>query len=304
MDLCEPPSNNTKYRRVIQTAMRRSEEGSITLRIAALTFRGRRAGPTDVVRLIERESDPWVRSILISRLFAHDKAPYRLGQCLHLLEADASSPDEDLACFAGYLRVVEWIESEMPWQVPNTVNRSVKLLLVGMGLRQRSPSKTSVVDKFFESKGINVRFSWRKALGGSFADAERRCVRLQRLLVSDSTARVMMLDTFNELLIQCFSQAHPNLTVHYAKAAGKNPHPDFGAWLRHSALLKVLHTSAPWFQKVHEVRVRADLAHAKSKGGHHRGRPTRPVSFSEATRLLNGAIAPWRELVRSWARCV
>jgi hypothetical protein len=63
LDLCEPPSNNTQYRRIIQTATRRSEELSITLELAALTFRGKRAGPRDALRAIERVEHPLVRGI-------------------------------------------------------------------------------------------------------------------------------------------------------------------------------------------------------------------------------------------------
>ena len=54
MDLCEPPTGTTQYRRVIRTAERRSEEKSLLLRVAAATFRGRRSGLADALKLILR----------------------------------------------------------------------------------------------------------------------------------------------------------------------------------------------------------------------------------------------------------
>lgn len=194
--------------------------------------------------------------------------------------------------------------SGAPWKIPRGVSRSVKLLLVGIGLRRRAPTKRNVIDKFFEAAGVRVEFSWRKALRSDFTDAERRCVRLQRLLVGDPTARIMMLDTFNELLIQCFSRRHPSLASAYSRSAGRRPHPGYGAWLNHPALGTVLRVGTPWFQKVHDARVQGDLAHAKGRAGRYRGKHTRAISFRKAEQLQLGAVVPWRELVGAWARYV
>lgn len=86
MDSCEPPSDHRAYRQVVNTARHRSEENSILIRIAVLTFRGRRAGPKDAIRLIEKEKDPLVRNIVLHALFGpEDDAPYKLADCRDLL---------------------------------------------------------------------------------------------------------------------------------------------------------------------------------------------------------------------------
>ena len=75
MDTCEPPTDNRLYRRVIQTAKRRSEEKSILLPISASSFRGRRMSITQAVRLIESQEDARVQGLIIHRIFGEDPTP-------------------------------------------------------------------------------------------------------------------------------------------------------------------------------------------------------------------------------------
>jgi hypothetical protein len=110
-----------------------------------------------------------------------------------------------------------------------------------------------------------------------------------------------MTDTFNEVLLQAFSIAHPKTAPAYARAKppGKNQ-PDFGNWINNPALASVLPKGISWFKAVHGSRVRADLAHAKSI----RGVPTKPVSFGQREKLGKGAQVPWAELIIGWSKII
>lgn len=113
----------------------------------------------------------------------------------------------------------------------------------------------------------------------------------------------MILDTFNESLIQAFSTRHPALQTEYASCIKKGKAvPDYGEWLYHKNLLaKALPRCAPWLQSVHKARVKVDLAHAKDqKTGVH----TRPIGFDRAESLFKRAQLSWAELIREWIKIV
>ena len=74
--------------------------------------------------------------------------------------------------------------------------------------------------------------------------------------------RVTVLDCFNDLLLQRLSARHKLLRSAFRRAAGRNRIPDYGVWLTHRTLRSVLPKVAPTFKPVHDLRVRAELAHA------------------------------------------
>jgi len=305
MDVCEPQTNNTPYRRIIQTANRRSEEKTISLRTASLTFRGRRKGPKDAIHLIENEPDPRVQSILLHRLFGDEgHSPFHVHDCYHLADVLLASANEELALYAGYLRFQASLTDAKTWKAPNDANDSVKRMLLGLGLRSKSPKARGVLDGFFERRSVKVSFSWKKALGSDWLATERRCLHLQKLRVQDPTAQVMLLDTFNEMLVQAFSQRHPLLAKAYKKASGNDPNPNYGNWLNHLKLSKVLPNSTSWFIQVHNARYRADLSHAKSKKGSYSGKPTREITFDEAKYHWKKSNQSWQELFNEWAKII
>ena len=303
MDVCEPDTNHRAYRRVIQTASGRSEEKSILLPIAVSAFRGKRGSIPAAIRLIEVQDEPRVQGLLIHRLFGdHPTAPFASSQCQQLLQSFADSPDPDLARYSAALLLGYW-----PWFTPSTwrpartANRSVALLVKGLGLRKRAPKRQGILEMFFQEQyKIGMKINWRKALGKDLRPLEERCLRLQKLMIGDLSARVMCLDTFNESLIQVFSAKHPALKADFAKCVKKGKVvPDFGAWLWHNSLKGALPKGHPWLADVHKLRVKVDLAHAKDqKTGAH----TRPVSFKAADALFKKAQHAWAELIREWIK--
>ncbi len=78
-------------------------------------------------------------------------------------------------------------------------------------------------------------------------------MRLQSLMIGgDPTARILALDTFNEILIQNYSMRHPTIAAAYTGAAGKNKHPDYGNWLTNGPFVATLpKRSIQWFQQIH-----------------------------------------------------
>lgn len=300
MDVCEPASNNKVYRQVIHTAKRRSEENSILLSLAILTFRARRFGPTDTIRMFEKEQSSLVRGLALHRIFGDHQAPYRISTCIKFLEKQIEGNDEDLARYCALHRLHESFKEKNIWTPKVKSHNSVHILFRGLDLPSRGPRKKSVLEGFFGTIGLNPRLNWKKVLGGNFANAEHRCLRLQELSIGDPTARILMLDTFNETLIQSFSVSHPTYSGYYQNAAGRNAHPDYGNWLNNGHFAQALPDSLGWFQQVHEARVKADLAHAKTK----KGKSTKSISFERSDQLFNGGKRGWGELFREWRKVI
>jgi hypothetical protein len=304
MDVCEPPTNNTQYRRVIQTAKQRSEEKSILLPISGSSFRGRRMSIPQAVRLTESQPDPRVKGLLIHRLFGeHPNAPFKTTQCQSLLEKLTECDDPDLARYAASLLLGRWPWfTRSGWRPSSSAHRSVALLVRGLGLRKRAPKRRGVLEMYFQQQlGIGMFINWRKALGKDLRAVEQKCLRLQQLTIGDPSARVMIVDTFNENLVQAFSTRHTSLKTSYAGCIRPGDAvPDYGRWLHHkNALLRVLAHATPWFRIVHSLRRKVDLAHAKDrKTGTH----TRPVSFKQVEKLFKRAQSAWAQLIREWIR--
>jgi hypothetical protein len=301
MDICEPGNDNTKYRRVIETPNRRSEERSITLRIATMAFRGRRKSASEALKLITAENDPRVKSLVIHRLFGnHKEATFSKSLCDSVLVTGTESHDPDLARFSAAMLLDAWPWFRpVSWTPTRRANRSVALLMQGVGLRKRAPKKRGILDLFFHDRfKIGMVISWRKALGKDWRETERRCLRFQELLIGDPTARITMLDTFNELLVQNFSAKNSGLRAAYTAVIPKNAHvPDMGNWLRNAFFVQHLPNASKWFLQIHVARVEGELAHAKAK---KTGLPTRPISYAQAEKLVKGAQLAWAELIREW----
>ena len=301
MDICEPSTNHSAYRRVIHTAIRRSEEKSIQLRIATVSFRGRRRSVNRAAALVAAEKDPRAKAAEMNRLFGNPpNSPFSPSTCITLLENECCSPDEDLARYAAALILQYRPLTTVRWKPPKEANRSVKLLLKGLGLRRRAPAKSGVLDVFFkERKSIGTAISWKRALGKDFSDAEQRCVRLQRFMSGDPTSWALMLDTFNEVLLYAFAKKHPLLRSRFKLLSRKNHHPDLGAWLREGSLAATLPKGISWWRDVHDTRVKADLAHAKAK---KTGQRTRPVQPAKRNFLWKHSQLPWAELIGEWRK--
>ena len=119
MDVCEPEIRQSAYRRVIHTAKRRSIEKSILLRIAILTFRGRRSGPKDALRLLQAEKNPIVKNIVMHRLYGDDDdTPYKINDCLGLLQKGVTSDNDDFARCCAFNLIYHASSIGELWEAP------------------------------------------------------------------------------------------------------------------------------------------------------------------------------------------
>jgi hypothetical protein len=248
---------------------------------------------------IRKEKNPRIVALLINRLYESDDGPFPSSDCVPLLEELVNSSDEDTARYAIGALISDWPwSSTLQWKPSKTANRSVKLMMKALGLRSRAPAKKGVLALFFKDRmGIGIQIPWRRALAKDLRDAERRCLRLQKLMSRDPGARILMLDTFNEVMIQNFSRKHTAVVAAYKAAARTKAQPDFGNWLFNAHFALLLPKGITWFRDVHKLRVEADLAHAKGK---KTGRPTRAVSYKRADAVMRKAQVPWAELIKEW----
>jgi hypothetical protein len=109
---------------------------------------------------------------------------------------------------------------------------------------------------------------------------------------------ITILDNFNDLVLQRLSRKHKNLIAPFKKAAGKNKIPDYGAWLKNPAVANLLPKSSRILLDCHDLRVRADVAHATQK---KTGQFTRPVSYYERDKLLKQMKTGYIELLSVWS---
>lgn len=299
LDLCEPSTRQAPYRRAVRAARRQSEEKSVLVRLASLTFLGKRAGVKDALEMITKEPEPWVRGLIIHRLFEVQDAPFNLAQSADLLQREICQEDPDLARYAASLLLRGW-PAVQSWATMSNVNDAVKILTKALGLRRRGPRKLGIIGSFFSrTLKIDIHFSWRRALGRTWKDAESRCLRLQEL---DPDARIMVLDTFNEALIQSFSRRHSALSPLFRAAAGGRAHPNYGSWLHNPALQSVLPRRVHWFRWVHKARVGSALAHAEHLKGPKKGLPTEPISRRKADKIMKNAPPAYAELLLAWKK--
>ncbi len=298
MDICEPELDHSPYRRVIHTAERRSIEKSILLKIAILTFRGRRCGPKDAARMIQAETNTIVKNITMHRLFGEEADnPYKVSDCVELFKAGVICADGDLARCCAFNLIYHSASISVPWDIPPEAHPAVKLFMVGLGLRTKGAKRVSVLEGFFAKLGLSAGISWGKALGNSLADVEHRCLRIQELQLSEPTSFILILDTFNEALIQCYSQKHPSLSAPYLTASGKKPNPDYGNWLHNGPFAAAMGGNIKWFRDVHDERKKCDLAHARNKG-----KRTKTITYKRAAFLYTGGKASWKVLFDDWKK--
>jgi hypothetical protein len=160
-----------------------------------------------------------------------------------------------------------------------------------------------VVEVFIGEKlGIRIEINWAKVFGKHRRAAEEKCLRMQKLTGGDPSARVAIVDSFNDLLIQFFSRVHPALMHAYQRATRPNyDHPDMGAWLNQADMARVVPTSTAWFKRVHEARLTL-VAHAVKQSGPNRGQFTKPISHNDAGTLMAGQRQAYSELLREWRK--
>jgi hypothetical protein len=173
--------------------------------------------------------------------------------------------------------------------------------LVLQHLGWSSPATTtSLLTTFFRDLfGLTANLDWETLLGRrAHSEAQRRAILLRGRWAGNPSILITTLDSFNDLLLQRLSRKHKVLKKPFLIAAGKNKIPDYGAWLNHPIVGTLLPKSSAILTDCHNLRIRADVAHATHKKS---GRFTRPVSYNEKAKLIKKMKTAYNELMNIWA---
>jgi hypothetical protein len=285
---------------ILRSVRANSVEKSVNLKIALADFIARSKGLSWTTRFLRAQTDPLIITTLIERLFVGRDAIYTIGSAKQILAELCARQDPSIARYAAAIIVTL---GSPAWLPARGRHPAIEVLLFGVGLKRTSPRKSSVLDVFFNEKmNIRVKMKWSQAFGKDLANAEQKCLRVQQLKNGDQTARILIVDTFNDLLLQNFCPAHPQLAAAYRLATPpRKHHPDLGAWLGQKHLGTVAPIAAIWFKKVHDLRPQLDLAHATGSSGQYAGKHTKPIKRKEAETLMKDARFAWENLLRVWS---
>ena len=297
LDVCDPGTGMGKHLTLVDNVSKATEEKSLLVPLACETFRGRRIHLPKALSMIQTQKEKLVRSLLVERLFRDaNQASFNIKKGQGILETMCCDSDPDLSRYAA-ATLLEF--AEPAWKAPPCASSSVARLLFGVGKTSTGPRLATVLDVFFkEVLGIATKMKWKKALGSDLAALEQRCLRVQTLRNGDQTARILIIDTFNDFLCQKFCSVHPSLSGPYKSAAGKKHHPDFGAWISQPQQAKLLPNANAWFVSIHDARIKSDLAHASQSAG---GKHTKPITRQQAEKLWAGAKVAYSELLQEWS---
>jgi hypothetical protein len=306
LDCCWNSSAYKQMDGTFRALTKKSLERSPLLLAAIETFVGRRAGRSIALRLIRNEPEPLVKARVLSRLFSQDVgSPYRPMDALPVFEDLVRGADQYAARFATYTILTLFSQNKLPaWQAPANANWCIAIMMKALKLQRLKIRPPSLIKRFLEEEfAVSTPFQWEDALGSAFANAEGRVLQLKSLIHgSRRTEFITLLDTFNDALIQSFSESHPLLKADFRKAARGKSHPDFGAWLRDPALGSVLPLAVPWLKDLHSARSSSTYAHARISRGPKKGRFTRPVPYWKAVELVRAGKTAYSELIFEWQK--
>jgi len=295
LDCCVPKPEPKKYLKIVARLQRQSEEKSLLLGVPANFYLYKRSTKSYVLRSVQTEPSPLSASQLINML-ALD-ANHACMKALDLLPAIRSfansSPNEDLSRYCTYLML-----SELKMR-PGAPRAAGALVLRHLGWAGRVVRESLLTSFFRDVFGLPCGVDWPQILGKTaHSELQRRSVVLRGLWDGGPTVLITALDSFNDLLIQRLSLKDKLLKTPFKKAAGKNKIPDYGFWLAHNALRIRLPKAVPPLNDCHQLRVRADLAHATHK---KTGRFTRPISYREKDELIRRLKPAFSELLQAFA---
>ena len=299
---CSPGKLRIRDIHLVERTKSLSVEKSILIELASSRFTAVSGGKKVAAALVKAASCPLVKSLLIEQLFV--TGPFPISSCRSILVDGCIDESAEYSRYCAALILTSLLGTKMP--SPTKRNKAVSLLLHDLGVTRQRPRPSTVLEVFFNEKlGITSKINWSKIFGRHRKNAEEKCLRMQKLSGGDPSARITMVDSFNDLLTQFFCRAHPILSPPYRRATRPNwDHPDIGAWLNQTDMAQVVPISSAWFKQVHDARLAVDLAHAVKQSGPHRGQFTKPISHRDASVLMAGQRRAYAELFNEWRRVI
>jgi hypothetical protein len=294
LDRCAPKPEPRKFRNLVAQLLRRSEERSLLVDMPSNLFAYKRVAKAAAARSVYQEGDPTVAGLLLNALISDPR--YRVFtavDCETAIRHFANfSDDADLARYCTYLMLTELN------LIPGRPQRSGVLLLRHLGVRTAHTSQSLLLGFFRDHFRVTVQLDWERRLGRrAHSEAQRRANVIRGQWGGNPSVLITAIDSFNDLLVQRYSSRNPRLRNAFRRAAGGNKVPDFGNWIRQPAIRMELPAACPIFSRCHDLRLVADLAHAKLK---KTGKFTRPLTYSESSRIVRQLATAYAELLARW----
>ena len=243
--------------------------------------------------MVEGETNPITAGKLINFLVSDPRHAFLRARDLQkaFKKYATSSPDEDLARYCTYLLL-----SELKI-IPAGAGPSGALLIKHLGIA--APARTSLLAGYFKDVfGLTSDLEWNRLLGKqAHSELQRRAVLIRGKWSGNPSVMVTVLDNFNDLMLQRLSRKLGSLRLAFRKAAGKYAIPDYGSWLKHPSVAAALPKATPILISCHNLRLKADIAHATSK---KTGKFTRAVTYKEKDRIVRELRAAYREWIGVW----
>lgn len=295
LDVCASKATPRRYTNLVSKLLQRSEEKSTLLATSSKLFVCKRRGKAASLRALETESNPVTAGKLINFFLLDPRHCFLTGKDLGkiLKQLSTSENDEDLARYCTYLMLTELKI------IPGRPRESGALLIEHLGFP--TSRRTSLLAGFFtEMFGLRTKLDWERQLGKrAHSECQRRALLIRGRWKGDPSVTITVLDNFNDLLLQRFSRKHRSLRKPFRLAAGKNAIPDYGAWLHNPAVAAILPNATPILTRCHELRLRAEIAHATMK---KTGRFTRAVTYAEKNEMAGKLRLCYSEWIRKWTK--
>lgn len=294
LDRCAPQPEPRKFRILISRLKRRSEEQSLALDVPAKLFTYERMGKAAVAAALMAETNPITVGLLLHRLTSGNYSVFTPKDFDIVIRHFAvSSHDADLGRYCTYLMLTELR------LLPRRPQPSGFLLLKHLGARGAARSQSLLSGFFKDQFGLSTPLDWEQKLGKrAHSEAQRRANVIRGHWGGNPSVLITAIDALNDLLIQRFSIKHPALRRAFKQAAGPNNRiPDFGNWIRHPTTRTELPRASPILLNCHNLRLAADLAHAKLK---KTGRFTRQITYGESSRMVRQLSPAYAELLTKW----
>jgi hypothetical protein len=296
LDHCAPKPEPRKIRRLVSRLMMLSEEKSLLLSVPTKFYLYKRAGKSFAASAIENEVSPTEAGLLIFQMCIDPRTCCLVPRDLEtaIRKFARHSTDDDLARYCTYVTLAE-LKS-----IPPNPHPAGALLLRHLGL-PIPPLRISLLPGFFRDLfGVAAALDWERLMGKrAHSEAQRRAVAIRGRRAGNPSILVTILDSFNDLLVQRFSRKHKGLRVAFKRAAGNYKIPDFGAWLRNPTLQSEVPKAWPILLDCHDLRIRADVAHATHKKS---GQFTHPITYKEKDKIIRKLRVAYRELMTEWSR--
>lgn len=240
---------------------------------------------SETKNLAKQSSEWWVRAQVVKFLSKDFIGTPSYESLLNSLIKDVNS---DVSIISAYVLSVAGLKLTTPRKGNNP---AAQQMLKQFRLMNRTTLPCGIEEGFNRIFNKNLpSTSWRSILGAKHKAAERIIVRAIGYYRTDPTAWVLIIDTFNDLLLEALFNHDNSLGTYTVGNIGSilNNNSNFAiAYPEFYVLVKA----------IHEKRLEADLSHAQTK---RTGKKTKPIKHSYIKKINYKLYNGYRELRIKW----